>query len=133
MYLSISYWNFSVCRLKKHAYAGLSPSENHASQGKNVRTNTRNSAFPRALLIERKIISHLSDCYLLSILRNLVNLKYYTLSCSDLLSLYFIYQSTSLHFSEVSDQYTLRLFDLFRCYIFADLSLSQALGKMFIT
>ena len=36
---------------KKHAYAGLPPSENHASQGKNVRTNTRNSAFPRALLI----------------------------------------------------------------------------------
>ena len=25
------------------------PSENHASQGKNVRTNMRNSAFPRAL------------------------------------------------------------------------------------
>ena len=36
---------------KKHAYAGLPPSENHASQGKNVRTNTRNSAFPRALRI----------------------------------------------------------------------------------
>ena len=34
---------------KKHAYAELLPSENHASQGKNVRTNTRNSAFPRAL------------------------------------------------------------------------------------
>ena len=34
---------------KKHAYAGLPPSEKHASQGKNVRTNTRNSAFPRAL------------------------------------------------------------------------------------
>ena len=38
-----------MCQLKKHAYAGLPPSENHASQGKNVRTNTRNSAFPRAL------------------------------------------------------------------------------------
>ena len=38
-----------MCRLKKHAYAGLSPSENHASQVKNVRTNTRNPAFPRAL------------------------------------------------------------------------------------
>ena len=34
---------------KKHAYAGLAPNENHASQGKNVRTITRNSAFPRAL------------------------------------------------------------------------------------
>ena len=38
-----------MCRLKKHAYVGLPPSENHASQGKNVRTNTRNSAFPCAL------------------------------------------------------------------------------------
>ena len=38
-----------MCRLKKHAYAELLPSEKHASQGKNVRTNTRNSAFPRAL------------------------------------------------------------------------------------
>ena len=38
-----------MCRLKKHAYAELPPSENHASQGKNERTNTRNSAFPRAL------------------------------------------------------------------------------------
>ena len=36
---------------KKHAYARLPPSENHASQGKNVRTNTRNSAFPRALAV----------------------------------------------------------------------------------
>ena len=34
---------------KKHAYAGLPPSENHASQGKNVRTNMRNSAFLSAL------------------------------------------------------------------------------------
>ena len=42
---------FSACRLKKHAYAGLPPSENHASQGKNVHTNTRNSAFPRALFM----------------------------------------------------------------------------------
>ena len=41
---------------KKHAYAGLSPSENHASQGKNVRTNTRNSAFPRALLVLYKTL-----------------------------------------------------------------------------
>ena len=49
VYLSRSYWIFSACRLKKHAYAGLPPSENHASQGKNVRTNTHNSAFPRAL------------------------------------------------------------------------------------
>ena len=39
-----------MCRLKKHAYAELLPSEKHASQGKNVRTNTRNSAFPRALI-----------------------------------------------------------------------------------
>ena len=51
MYLSRSYWIFSACQLKKHAYAGLPPSENHASQGKNVRTNTRNSAFPRALVL----------------------------------------------------------------------------------
>ena len=41
--------DFSACRLKKHAYAGLPPRENHASRGKNVRTNTRNPAFPRAL------------------------------------------------------------------------------------
>ena len=34
---------------KKHTYAGLPSSENHASQGKKVHTNTRNSAFPRAL------------------------------------------------------------------------------------
>ena len=39
-----------MCQLKKHAYAGLPPSENHASLGKKVRTNTRNSAFPRALV-----------------------------------------------------------------------------------
>ena len=38
-----------MCRLKKHAYAELPTSEKHASKGKNVRTNTRNSAFPRAL------------------------------------------------------------------------------------
>ena len=50
VYLSRSYWIFSACRLKKHAYAGLPPNENHASQGKNVRTNTRNSAFPSALI-----------------------------------------------------------------------------------
>ena len=36
---------------KKHAYAELAPSENLASQGINVRTNTRNSAFPRALRV----------------------------------------------------------------------------------
>ena len=35
---------------KKHAYAELPLSKKHASQGKNVRTITRNSAFPRALL-----------------------------------------------------------------------------------
>ena len=35
---------------KKHAYAELLPSGKHASQGKNVRTNTRNSVFPRALI-----------------------------------------------------------------------------------
>ena len=35
---------------KKHAYAELPPCENHASEGKNVRTNTRNSVFPRALI-----------------------------------------------------------------------------------
>ena len=49
VYLSVNNWIFSACRLKKHAYAELLPSEKHASQGKNVRTNTRNSAFPRAL------------------------------------------------------------------------------------
>ena len=43
-----------MCRLKNHAYAGLPPSENHASQGKNVHTNTRNSAFPRALKLIAK-------------------------------------------------------------------------------
>ena len=36
---------------KKHGYAELLPSEKHASQGKNVLTNTCNSAFPRALLL----------------------------------------------------------------------------------
>ena len=51
VYLSVSYWIFGACRLKKHAYAELLPSGKHASQGKNVRTNTRNSAFPRALVI----------------------------------------------------------------------------------
>ena len=40
----------ALADLKKHAYAELPPSENHASQGKNVRTNTCNSGFPRALL-----------------------------------------------------------------------------------
>ena len=35
----------------KNAYTELPPSKNHASQGKNVRTNTHNSAFPRALRI----------------------------------------------------------------------------------
>ena len=49
VYLSVSYWIFSVCRLKKHAYAELPPCKKHASQGKKVRTNTHNSAFPRAL------------------------------------------------------------------------------------
>ena len=48
---------------KKHAYAELPPSENHASQGKNVRTNTRNSAFPRALLLKKKSEQGL-DCLL---------------------------------------------------------------------
>ena len=50
VYLSVSYWIFGACRLKKHAYAELLPSGKHASQGKNGRTNTHNSAFPRALL-----------------------------------------------------------------------------------
>ena len=59
MYLSISYWIFSACRLKKHAYAGLLPSKNHASLGKNVRTNTRNSAFLRAL---SKYVCHVLHC-----------------------------------------------------------------------
>ena len=78
VYLSLSYWIFSACRLKKHAYAGLTPSENHASQGENLRTNTRNSAFPRALRkYEKMFLSettrpralifgfthHLVDCY----------------------------------------------------------------------
>ena len=35
---------------KKHAYVELPPSKNCASQGKNVRTNTHNSAFQRTLL-----------------------------------------------------------------------------------
>ena len=47
--------------LKKHAYAGLPPSENHASQGKNVRTNMRNSAFPRALT---QILTHYKVTYI---------------------------------------------------------------------
>ena len=34
---------------KKHVYTELPPSEHHVSHGKSVRTNTRNSAFPRAL------------------------------------------------------------------------------------
>ena len=51
MCIYLSYWIFSACRLKKHAYAELLPSENHAPQGRNVRTNTRNSAFPRALVV----------------------------------------------------------------------------------
>ena len=42
---------------KKHAYAELLPSEKQASQGKNVRTNTRNSAFPRALLLNHTFYS----------------------------------------------------------------------------
>ena len=37
---------------KKHAYTDLPPSKNHASQGKNVHTKTRNSAFPRALPVD---------------------------------------------------------------------------------
>ena len=48
----------SADRLKKHAYAELPASENHASQGKNVRTNTHNSAFPRALCTIVKIAGH---------------------------------------------------------------------------
>ena len=55
-------------------------------------------------LIERKKISHWSDCYLLSILRNSVGKFEINII---LLSLYFIYLSTSLHLSEVSDQYPL--------------------------
>ena len=51
-----------MCRLKKHAYAELLPSEKHASQGKNVRTNTHNSAFPRAL----KVVS--TCCFLFNFL-----------------------------------------------------------------
>ena len=43
---------------KKHASAELPPSENHVSQGKNMRTNTCNSAFPRALIHKRSIDSH---------------------------------------------------------------------------
>ena len=39
-----------MCRLKKHAYVELSPRENHASQAKSLRPDTRNSAFPRALI-----------------------------------------------------------------------------------
>ena len=53
---------------KKHAYAGLPFSENHASQGKKVRTNTRNSAFPRALIfhflqhpLEQVLMTPVSD------------------------------------------------------------------------
>ena len=38
-----------MCGLKKHEYAELPPSENHVSLEKNVHTNMRNSAFPRAL------------------------------------------------------------------------------------
>ena len=49
-----------MCRLKKHAYAELPPSENRASQGKNVCTNMRNSAFPRALFMIVIISSHIS-------------------------------------------------------------------------
>ena len=52
-----------MCRLKKHAYAGLPPSENHASQGKNVRTNTRNSAFPRALFNPSLQINYDADFF----------------------------------------------------------------------
>ena len=47
---------------KKHAYAELLPSEKHASQGKNVRTNTRNSAFPRALLVDMITKPKFSNC-----------------------------------------------------------------------
>ena len=46
-----------MCRLKKHAYAELPPSKKLASQGKNVRTNMRNSAFPRALMIHKFVVS----------------------------------------------------------------------------
>ena len=54
-----------MCRLKKHAYAGLPPSENHVSQGKNMHTNTRNSAFPRALetLQSREMYVHLETLH----------------------------------------------------------------------
>ena len=50
-----------MCRLKKHAYAELPPSEKHASQGKNVRTNTRNSAFPRALMMYIVLSGEIGD------------------------------------------------------------------------
>ena len=46
-----------MCQLKKHAYAELLPSENHASQGKNV----RNSAFPRALSHILKLLITIID------------------------------------------------------------------------
>ena len=51
MYLSLSYWIFGTCRLKKHAYAELLPGENNESQAKSLRANrsTRNSALLRAL------------------------------------------------------------------------------------
>ena len=39
-----------MCLLKKqHAYGELPPSKNPVSEGKNVRTNTLNSAYLRAL------------------------------------------------------------------------------------
>ena len=41
-----------MCRLKEHAYAELPSGENHASQAKSLRPNTRNSVFPKALLLE---------------------------------------------------------------------------------
>ena len=50
-----------MCRLKKHAYAELPPSEKHASQGKNMRTNTGNSAFPRALFTHLKYFRFQKD------------------------------------------------------------------------
>ena len=59
MYLSLSNWNFGMCRLKKHAYAELPPGENHASQAKSLRPNTRNSVFPRALFKPCSKVVHL--------------------------------------------------------------------------
>ena len=54
---------------KKHAYVELPPSEKHASQGKNVRTNTRNSAFPRALFkVNYESSSCLTQCTHISLI-----------------------------------------------------------------